>query len=96
MVSETAKVTLNGKDLGVVWCEPRRVDVTEALKPGDNELKIEVVNNWPNRLIGDGKLPADQRRTKTNINKYNPPKTGEHSLQPSGLLGPVSISATQQ
>jgi len=90
-VGETAKITLNGKDLGVVWCAPRRVDITEALKSGDNELKIEVVNNWPNRLIGDGKLSADQRRTKTNINKYNPPKNGEHALQPAGLLGPVSI-----
>ena len=48
------------------------------IKPGENELKIEVVNNWPNRLIGDAKLPADQRRTRTNITKYNPPKTGEH------------------
>ena len=94
-VSETAKVTLNGKDLGVVWCAPRRLEITKALKSGDNELKIEVVNNWPNRLIGDGKLPADQRRTKTNINKYNPPKTGDQPLHASGLLGPVSISTTQ-
>jgi len=94
-VVETAKVTLNGKDLGVVWCAPRRVDITEALKPGENELQIEVVNNWPNRLIGDGKLPADQRRTKTNINKYNPPKTGDQPLHASGLLGPVTISTAK-
>ena len=93
--SETAKVTLNGKDLGVLWCAPKRVEITEALKAGENELKIEVVNNWPNRLIGDGKLPAEQRRTRTNIEKYNPLKTGEHTLLPSGLLGPVSISTTQ-
>ena len=94
-VSETAKVTLNGKDLGVVWCAPRRVEITEALKAGENELKIEVVNNWPNRLIGDGKLPAEQRRTKTNINKYNPPKTGDQPLHASGLLGPVTISTAK-
>ena len=90
-VSETAKVTLNGKELGVVWCAPRRVDITGAIKTGENILEIEVVNNWPNRLIGDGKLPANQRRTKTNIDKYHPPKTGEHALLPSGLLGPVQI-----
>ncbi|MCX5729626.1 MAG: glycosyl hydrolase, partial [Nitrospirae bacterium] len=89
-VNETARVTLNGKELGVAWCAPRRVEVTEALKPGENILEIEVVNLWPNRLIGDGKLPAPQRRTKTNIaNYYNPPKTGEHALLPSGLLGTV-------
>jgi hypothetical protein len=90
-VVETAKVTLNGKDLGVVWCDPRRVDITEAIKTGENELEIEVVNKWPNRLIGDAKLPADQRRTRTNITKYNSPKTGEPTLQPSGLLGPVRL-----
>jgi hypothetical protein len=90
-VRETAKVTLNGKDLGVLWCAPRRVDITEAIKTGENELEIEVVNNWPNRLIGDGKLPNDQRRTRTNIVKYN----GEHPLQSSGLLGPVSISTAK-
>jgi hypothetical protein len=53
------------------------------------------VNNWPNRLIGDGKLPAEQRRTRTNIEKYNPLKTGEHTLLPSGLLGPATISTTE-
>jgi len=61
-----------------------------AIKPGENELEIEVVNNWPNRLIGDGKLPNDQRHTRTNIVKYN----GEHPLQSSGLLGPVTIQST--
>jgi hypothetical protein len=72
-----------------------RVEITDALEAGENELKIEVVNNWPNRLIGDGKLPAEQRRTRTNIEKYNPLKTGEHTLLPSGLLGPVTISTTE-
>ena len=95
-VVETAKVTLNGKDLGVVWCDPRRVDITEAIKTGENELEIEVVNKWPNRLIGDAKLPADQRRTRTNITKYNSPKTGEHALQPSGLLGPVRLLISEK
>jgi hypothetical protein len=94
-VAETAKVTLNGKDLGVLWCTPRCIEITDALEAGENELKIEVVNNWPNRLIGDGKLPAEQRRTRTNIEKYNPLKTGEHTLLPSGLLGPVTISTTE-
>jgi len=95
-VVETAKVTLNGKDLGVVWCAPRRVDITEAIKTGENELEIEVVNKWPNRLIGDAKLPADQRRTRTNITKYNSPKTGEPALQPSGLLGPVRLLISEK
>ena len=89
-VAHSAKVRLNGKDLGVVWCKPWRVDATGALKTGKNELEIEVVNSWPNRLIGDAKLPKEQRRTRTNIAQYEKPEN--QTLVPSGLLGPVTIS----
>ena len=58
VVHDMARVRLNGKDLGVVWCAPWRVEVTGAIKAGDNQLEIEVVNRWANRLIGD-KQPAD-------------------------------------
>jgi len=58
VVRDMARVRLNGKDLGVVWCAPWRVEVTGAIKAGDNLLEIEVVNRWANRLIGD-KQPAD-------------------------------------
>ena len=85
-VKETARVNLNGKDLGVVWCHPWRVEISKAVKPGDNALEIEVVNLWPNRLVGDGKLPAEQRRTRTNVWGSSAPLT-------SGLLGPVTIQA---
>ncbi len=92
-VHVSASVKLNGRDLGVVWCAPWRVDVSEALVKGANQLEIEVVNCWPNRLIGDGKLPDEQRRTHTNINVYYGPKRSgeEHKLLPSGLLGPVTL-----
>ena len=93
MVGHSVKVTLNGKDLGVVWCNPRRVDITDALKSGDNELEIEVVNSWPNRLIGDAKLPTEQRRTRTNITQYEKPEN--QTLVPSGLVGPVTLQTTQ-
>ena len=89
----SASVRLNGKDLGVVWCAPWRVDVSEVLVEGENQLEIEVVNCWPNRLIGDGKLPEVQRRTNTNIDLYYRTKRNgeEHQLLPSGLLGPVTL-----
>jgi len=96
-VHVTAAVRVNGADLGVVWCAPWQVDVTDALRDGVNRLEVEVVNRWPNRLIGDGKLPEHQRRTRTNISRYyTPPRTGEHPLLPSGLIGPVRILATNQ
>ena len=92
-VCDMASVKLNGIDLGAVLFSPMRVDVSGAIKKGVNKLEIEVVNRWPNRLIGDGKLPEDQRRTKTNVpDYYRKPKEGEHNLLPSGLLGPVELT----
>jgi alpha-L-rhamnosidase len=93
-VREMARVRINGRDLGVVWCPPWRIPVpADVLKTMDNQLEIEVVNFWPNRLIGDAKLPAPERRTRTNITKFDQPKgdTNYTTLMPSGLFGPVTL-----
>jgi len=58
-VKNIARVRLNGRDLGIVWCDPWSVDVTAALRPNDNLLEIHVANLWPNRLIGDEQEPED-------------------------------------
>lgn len=86
-VREMAEVTLNGQALGVLWTRPFRADITKAARSGQNMLEIKVVNNWPNRLIGDAALPAEARRTKTNIAGFK----AETPLTPSGLLGPVQV-----
>jgi hypothetical protein len=86
-VHELAEVKVNGKSCGIVWCPPFRVAVTGALKPGENQLQIEVVNFWPNRLIGDASLPPGQRFTQTNIRNLK----AATPLEPAGLLGPVQL-----
>jgi hypothetical protein len=86
-VHEIARVNLNGKDFGVVWCAPWRIDISTALKPGKNGLEIEVANLWPNRLIGDAALPPEKRFTVTNVQTYKKDST----LLESGLLGPVTL-----
>ena len=58
-VHDLARVTLNGKDLGVLWQTPYRLDVSQALKTGANQLDIAVTNTWHNRLVGDEQFPAD-------------------------------------
>ena len=58
-VFNIARVRLNGRDLGVVWCAPWRVEITDAVQKGRNMLEIEVANLWPNRLIGDEFQPPD-------------------------------------
>ncbi len=61
-VEVMAQVTLNGHTFQTLWCPPFRVDISSAVKPGDNLLEIKVVNLWPNRLIGDDQLPPDTSR----------------------------------
>jgi hypothetical protein len=58
-VFNMARVRLNGHDLGVLWCAPWRVDITDAVQKSGNKLEIEVANLWPNRLIGDEFQPPD-------------------------------------
>lgn len=58
-VAVIAEVKLNGHDLGILWKPPFRVEITEAIRAGANELVVNVVNLWPNRLIGDDMLPPD-------------------------------------
>lgn len=58
-VHDLARVTLNGKDLGVIWQPPFAVDVSSAIKPGTNQLEVAVTNTWHNRLVGDEQYPAD-------------------------------------
>jgi hypothetical protein len=96
-VRELAEVRVNGKSCGIVWAPPFRVDITDAVKAGSNQLEVEVVNFWPNRLIGDAKLPAAQRRTRTNITKFDQPKGDANytTLMPSGLFGPVRLEGME-
>ena len=57
---QVAKVVLNGRDLGAVWCEPYEVVVPDgAIRAGENALEVEFTNVWANRLIGDEQEPAD-------------------------------------
>ncbi len=86
-VMNVAEVLLNGKNLGVAWKAPFRVDMTSALKPGANQLQVKVTNLWVNRLIGDVQPGAKQKYTFTTQAFYRP----DAPLLPSGLLGPVRV-----
>ena len=86
-VANIASVKLNGKDCGVAWTAPFRVDISKALVKGKNTVEIEVSNTWHNRLIGDNRLPQNQRVTFTTA----PFRLDGRPLEKAGLLGPVVI-----
>ncbi|WP_431210763.1 glycosylhydrolase-like jelly roll fold domain-containing protein [Puia sp. P3] len=85
VVDNIATVFVNGVECGTVWTG-NRVDVTRAVRPGVNQLKVLVTNTWANRLTGDQRLPEARRSTWTTS-----PWKGDGSLLPAGLLGPVYI-----
>jgi hypothetical protein len=89
-VSDLAEVSINGKAVGMFWKAPYAVDVTQALRPGSNQIEIKVTNEWTNRLIGDRLAPADKK-----ILSAPPPPPGAPTTTPplvtSGLLGPIRI-----
>jgi len=87
------QVKLNGRHLDILWKPPYRIDITEAARPGQNKLEIEITNTWANRLVGDTKLSPDKRFCKTNITYSGTPGIAWKNipLRPSGLFGPVQL-----
>jgi hypothetical protein len=86
-VANLAEVSVNGIPCGVAWTPPYRVEVTAALRPGGNQLRVDVTNTWFNRLAGDQKLPPAERWTWTTA----PDRTEKKPLLDAGLLGPVTL-----
>ena len=92
-VCQSARVRLNGRDLGRAIKPPFRVAV-DALKPKGNALEVEVTNVSANRI-----RDLDRRGMKwrnfydinfVNIN-YKPFDASNWPLAESGLLGPVLL-----
>lgn len=110
-VNNLARVILNGKDLGVVWTSPWRVDITGAVEEEGNQLEIEVANLWANRLIGDEQYPWDgiQNGQWPDWLLQGEPRPTERytfttyryykedsPLMESGLIGPVTLQAVKK
>lgn len=92
-VRDIAQVEVNGKDAGITWAPPYRVNITSALHPGTNHLEISVTNEWTNRVIGDRLDPAHAVLAGPLPPSFGPAATVP---PPSGLLGPVTVVAEAQ
>ncbi len=88
-LESVSKVYVNGHDAGYLWCSPWEVDVTEYLNhdTGNNIINIEVANQLTNRMIGDMKLPEDERVTYATTPIVKP----DDELLPAGITGGVEI-----
>lgn len=86
-VYNMARVFVNGRDMGLLWKKPFRVDISDAVKDGTNELRIEVTNTWHNRIIGDLQPGVKERISYTCYDFYKE----DSPLYDSGLKGPVMV-----
>jgi hypothetical protein len=92
-VAESARVRLNGQDLGTVWCAPYCVRLGKALKTS-NHLEVEVTNLAANR-IADLDRRGVQWKAFHEINfvnkAYKPFDASGWEPRDSGLIGPVKL-----
>lgn len=99
-VESMAEVVLNGRNLGILWKPPFRLDVSGILKPSGNTLEVRVTGTWRNRLIGDAKYP--QGFPGGGPLQFKPSLTAHLNLSPNeplapyGLIGPVRLHAVRQ
>jgi hypothetical protein len=93
-VAESARVYVNGQEIGLLWAQPFELDITKHLRYGKNTLRIEVANLMANRI-----RDLDQRKVEwrnyheinfVNIDYKNFDASG-WTLRDSGLLGPVKL-----
>ena len=95
-VRESARVILNGRPVATAWSLPFRVRIaTNLLKPGRNVLELDVTNLAANRIrdMDQRKLPWKIMRDANVVNiNYKPFDASGWPLQPSGLLGPVTLT----
>jgi hypothetical protein len=90
MVRDIAEVSLNGNVLGTLWKPPYQVDVTDTLKPGENQLEIKVTNEWTNRIIGDRTAPPNKKVLSAS-GSMRGGFGGNVPPAESGLIGPVTV-----
>jgi len=88
-IQEMARVFVNGHDCGIVWLPPYKANITPWLKAGNNTIRVQVLNTWNNRIVGDLRNPGESQYTSTNIKKAR--FTANSPLLKSGLLGKAEI-----
>lgn len=93
-VRETAHVIVNGKDAGMLFAVPYRIDITKLLRQGQNTLTVEVANLPANRIAKMERDGVEWRKFKE-INvvdlNYKKDKYDTWTVVPSGLNSEVKL-----
>lgn len=88
-IQEMARVFVNDQEAGYCWTPPYRISLGALLKTGTNEIRVEVINTWNNRLVGDAVYPDQKQYTRSNLkSRFGANKP----LLPSGIMGKAELS----
>lgn len=91
-VRETAKITINGQEAGLLWCIPYKTVIPPNVLKKSNTIEIEVANLSFNRVIDLDKRKVPWKNFHE-INfvdiQYKPYDASDKEPVESGLLGPV-------
>jgi hypothetical protein len=93
-VREAAVVYVNGQHAGSVWSPPYKVEVTGLMKRGENSIRIQVANTAVNHMAG-GSLPDYRLLNQRYGKRFDPQDMNKIQPVPSGLFGPIRLTATQ-
>ncbi len=89
-IREAAVVSINGVRVASLWHPPYRLDISAFVRPGENQLSIEVANTAINELAGEAQ--PDYRLLWARYGQRFVPQGMDHLAPlPSGLLGPVQL-----
>ncbi len=92
-VRDAAVVSVNGRRAGSVWCPPYSLDVTGLLRPGENQIKIEVGNLAINHMAGRA-LPDYKLLNLRYGLRFEPQDMDKVQPVAAGLLGPIRLVAS--
>lgn len=91
---ESARIIINGKNVGLIWSLPFEMKVGKYLKEGANTISIEVCNLMANRIRymdQKGEVWRNYHEINfVNIN-YKDFDAGKWKVQPSGLDGDIKL-----
>lgn len=89
-----AKITVNGKEAGYIYCKPNECDVTKLVIPGKNKIEVAVFGTPKNTLgphHGNPPLGIASPGAFADVKDPGPPPGNEYSTIGYGLFAPFEL-----